>query len=168
MSLTVPANTSRLVAETIQTTAKDTDLSIFRDQNGDGVPQDGELVCSAETALAIEHCSVGSPVAGNYQIVVSNFEGSGAATDTVTLVTAAVPSNGGASNLTATVPALVTPQAPFDATLAFNLPAPQRNDRWYSVFTLNSGSGSSVLVYGRTNVDLIVVPYTINIPIVRR
>ena len=116
----VTADTLLLHSETLDSTATDLDLFVGRDANGDGIAQASEELCSSTTATAIEFCDLLAPVAGDYWVLVQNWEAT-LATDEATLITAvigedtssplAVSGNG--------IAATATPDINLPAALAF-------------------------------------------------
>ncbi len=70
----VPEGTLLLRAETLDTTSADVDLYVGRDTNGDGIAQSSEEVCASYTDTAIESCELINPVAGEYWVLVQNWE----------------------------------------------------------------------------------------------
>lgn len=48
---------ARVIARASSSTAQDIDLFVGMDRNGDGVPQESELLCSAKTSSASEQCT---------------------------------------------------------------------------------------------------------------
>ena len=97
---TVPADTLWLHTATLPSTSADLDLFVGLDINGDGKAQLFEELCSSQSPTDIELCDLFTPVAGEYWVVVQNWEATNAL-DEVTLKSAVV-SNDSASPLTAT------------------------------------------------------------------
>ena len=137
--LTVPADSVRFVTEVITTTAVDLDLYVHLDGfNGgkkDGIPEAVELICASATGSALERCDLVGPPAGDYIIVVQNWEGSDKPSDKVQLSTAVVP-NTPATNFTVTGPKQVAAKTPFDLTVQWNLPTVLPGHRYYGAMTL--------------------------------
>jgi len=86
---TVPANTLWLHSETLASSATDLDLFVGRDANSDGIAQESEELCSSTTTVDLELCDLFTPAAGEYWIIVQNWEAT-LALDDVTLVSAVV------------------------------------------------------------------------------
>lgn len=80
---TVAADTLWLHTETLASTSSDLDLFVGLDTNGDGIPQESEELCNSTSPTDIEFCDLFSPVAGEYWVVVQNWE----ATNSLDLVT---------------------------------------------------------------------------------
>jgi subtilisin family serine protease len=79
-----------LHAETLASSAVDIDLFMGRDNNGDGVADAEEELCSSIGSTDIEQCDLYSLPGGNYWIVVQNWKGTNPAGDQVTLLSAAI------------------------------------------------------------------------------
>ena len=103
---TVPANTLWFHNETLASTSKDLDLFVGLDTNGDGKAQESEEICSSSSPTDIEFCDLFTPVAGEYWVLVQNWEATNAE-DAVTLKSAVV-SHDTASPLTASGSGVVT------------------------------------------------------------
>jgi len=96
---TVPADALWLHTETLNTSSADVDLFVGRDTNGDGIAQESEELCSSTSPTAIELCDLFTPVAGEYWVLVQNWEAT-KVQDEVTLKSAVI-SHDSASPLTA-------------------------------------------------------------------
>lgn len=74
-SFDVAPDTQRIGAVIGQTNGFDMDLFIGWDSNGDGIPQDVEILCgsTAENKAQYEACSIDKPVAGKYWVLVWNW-----------------------------------------------------------------------------------------------
>jgi uncharacterized repeat protein (TIGR01451 family) len=155
-SITVPAGTTRLVAEIAASTSNDVDMYLVKDANNDGIPQIGEQVASSASGAVLEYINYENPVAGTYIAMVQNWDNSAAGTDPVTLVTAAVPSSN-AGNFTATGPSSVIANTPYTITLGWDIPTLVEGDHYYGGYTLGSSAGSPEDI-GVVPVDLIALP----------
>ena len=80
----VPAGSLWLHTETLASTSADLDLFVGLDTNGDGKAQEIEELCSSSSPTDIEFCDLFEPVAGNYWVLVQNWEATNV-TDEVTL-----------------------------------------------------------------------------------
>lgn len=128
------AGTHAIVAEARSPTAQDIDLFVGLD-DGDGVPEVGERVCTANGPTAAERCRVDVTLnAGEqrrYWVLVQNHAGGTA--DTFELDQAAVPLSGAAAvadgSLVATGPGR-TSGDPFALRLGWSLPAALPGERW--------------------------------------
>ena len=135
--VTVPANTTRLVAEVTASAATDVDLFVGLD-DGDGIPELAEEVCVSATPVALERCDLLAPAAGTYWVLAENWQASTVgATDDITLSVGVVP-NTDAGNMTVTGPASAAELTPYDLTLFYDITPSMAGDRWYGAFTLGS------------------------------
>ena len=82
---------------TLPSTAIDLDLYVGRDSNGDGFAEDSELLCESVTETDIENCEIFTPVAGDYWVIVQNWDGTEFGGDEATLVSAVVGPSGNTS-----------------------------------------------------------------------
>ncbi|MDX2417766.1 MAG: S8 family serine peptidase [Xanthomonadales bacterium] len=71
---TVPADTLWLHTATLPSTSADLDLFVGLDVNGDGRAQESEELCASTSPTEIELCDLFSPVAGEYWVLVQNWE----------------------------------------------------------------------------------------------
>lgn len=92
ISFNVPPDTLWLHTETLQSTSNDLDLFVGLDVNNDGIAQESEELCTSTTPEDLELCDLFAPVAGNYWVLVQNWDTDNA-NDEVTLVTAVVGKN---------------------------------------------------------------------------
>ena len=129
----------RLVLEIIDATAPDLDLYLVRDANNNGVAEESELVGESTSFDATEYISLSYPEAGQYIIVVHNFEGSGAAEDEFTLSYARID-NTVRNNLTIEGPASAAANSEFDLRLQWAVDNAQTGDRYYGAFELGSSA----------------------------
>ncbi len=88
---TVPVDTLWMHTETLSSTSQDLDLFVGIDSNGDGIAQASEELCSSTSPTDIELCDLFSPVAGEYWVIVQNWEATNPQ-DVVTLKSAVVSS----------------------------------------------------------------------------
>ncbi|TQV75433.1 S8 family serine peptidase [Aliikangiella marina] len=88
----VPSGSLSLTAAISGSTSPDNDLFIEFDSAGDG--SYATLVAFAATAEANEVASVDAPAEGNYRVIVQNWAGSGAASDTGTITITTVAATG--------------------------------------------------------------------------
>lgn len=115
---TVPEAALWLHARTLDSTAPDVDLFVGRDDNGDGFADQNEEICSSTTPADLELCDILNPAAGEYWIVVQNWDSSGGS-DQVTLESAVVPGGTG-ETLNATGPGRVDAGDAFDVRLSWH------------------------------------------------
>lgn len=88
----LPAGGLWLHAATLASSADDLDMFVGRDDNGDGFPGEEEELCTSTSPIDVEECNLYNLPAGNYWIVIQNWSGVNPAGDSVTLVSAAIPS----------------------------------------------------------------------------
>ena len=86
---TIPEGALWLHTETLPSTSKDLDLFVGLDVNGDGRAQKSEEICASTSPTDIELCDLFSPVAGEYWVLVQNWEAT-LPQDAVTLKSAVV------------------------------------------------------------------------------
>lgn len=134
----VPADTVRAVLQTVDSTAPDMDLFVGLDADGDG-PELSEKVCRSTTGTANEICDIAEPEAGPYWVVVQDWEASDAPEDTITLLTALVPS-GTDGSMTLDGPESTESGEPFDVRVLYDLPALEEGDYAYGTFDVTDGA----------------------------
>ncbi len=136
----VPASTDPttqsvvLFARATSDTARDVDLYIGVDADGDGKPDSFEIGCIAAGAAATEVCQAAIPpasVARTIWVMAQNVVGNGVGADVIS-ITAAAPSVGGASSrrLAVTGPGHVDAGAAFSLNVAVHEPRMQSGDLW--------------------------------------
>ncbi|MCD6641039.1 MAG: S8 family serine peptidase, partial [Nocardioides sp.] len=130
--ITVPAGADRLVAKLEKSTALDNDMYV-----GVGEVSEANVVCMSATAAANESCDIAAPEAGDWWILVQNWEGSDApAADTADLVTALVVGSEG--NLRAEGPASVAKKTPYDVRVFWDEAAMEAGQVWYGALTMGT------------------------------
>lgn len=139
VTMTVPANARRIVAEVYESESDDIDLFLGIDLNSDGRPQANELACQSLGESWIEYCDI---VATNipsstWWVLLQNYAASDDAPDLTKVAFAAVP-DADAGNLTVTAPSEVPMGEPFDIELDWDLPSMQEGDRWFGLVSLSS------------------------------
>lgn len=72
----VPAGAMGLWAEIVASSANDIDLFVGRDSNGDGMGQESEELCRSASPAELERCIVEQPQAGEWWVVVQNWDAS--------------------------------------------------------------------------------------------
>ena len=151
ITVSVPADGLRLVAEITSSEAPDIDLFV-----GTGTtPSAATEVCASTTGSWNEYCNIigDDLVAGDWWILVQNWNASANAPDDVTLVSAVVDP-GNLANFTATGPASVAAGAEYDVDLTYNVPAAMPGDRYYGAVTLADGGTPLATI----DVDLHILP----------
>ncbi len=155
MSITVPADSKRLVAEITESTAPDMDLYVTHDANGDGMPSEDEVVDSSTTGSSAEYVNIADPMTGTYHVLVQTWAGSGAAGgDSMTLATAVVGSTD-AGNMSASGPSMVPAGEAFDIKVDLNLNGRRfaEGDRYYGSLAIGTDAANAGNL-GSTNVDV--------------
>jgi uncharacterized repeat protein (TIGR01451 family) len=153
--LTPTQDAARLVVQITASEARNLDLFVGRDNNGDGLPQTSEQIASATSGTALETVDLRNLAAtSNYWILVQSRRGTGEP-DEFTLSYGWVPRTG-ADNLNVDAPSTPTPGAEFAATLSFDEPAMAAGERWYGVFEIGSDPQNAALAqYGTLAVNVI-------------
>jgi len=124
----LPEGALWLYAETLQSTAEDIDLYVGRDDNGNGVAEEDEELCTSTTPTDLERCDLYDQPPGDYWILVQNWTASsggftGSGEDEVTLLSAGI-GPGANNNLVATGPGIVPAGSAFTVRLSWDdLPA---------------------------------------------
>ena len=131
LTLTVPADSKQLAVEIVASTAPDVDMYIQESGAAQGT------ACSAEGPWWLERCNVLEPVAGEYEIVLKSFTGSGQPVDDLSLVTAVVPDQP-ATNNWVTGPLGQGITEPFDLRIFWQEPALEPGERWYGGLELGT------------------------------
>jgi subtilisin family serine protease len=115
----MPQGALWLYAETLASTAEDLDLFVGRDDNGNGLADEAEELCSSTTPEDLERCDLFDLPPGNYWIVVQNWTGSEPAGDEATLRSVAVGPSAG-NNLAVSGPGIVAGGANFSLRLSWD------------------------------------------------
>ncbi len=108
-----------LHAETLSSTAKDVDLFVGRDDNGNGTADEEEQLCDSRSPVDLELCDLYNLPPGNYWVLVQNWEGVQNGGDSVTLVSAAIDASE-QSPLVASGPGIVAGGAAFNLRLSWS------------------------------------------------
>ncbi len=132
-TLDVPAGARFLMSEITASTAPDVDLFVGRDLDGDNAPDEAEEVCRSASAVWQEKCTLKSPAAGKWWILVQNWNSSAALIDNIELTAAVIPgTNNG--NLVATGPSGTVPAGQlFNILLTWNEPTLAAGDYWFGL-----------------------------------
>ncbi|HET6447242.1 MAG TPA: S8 family serine peptidase, partial [candidate division Zixibacteria bacterium] len=149
VTVTVPADTFRLVAETTESTAVDLDLFVG---TGD-TPSAATEICSSTTSSYFEYCDVGEPAAGTYWILVQNWLAGTSPPDTAVLSYAVVTETD-AGNMMVTGPTTNPAGEPFDVRIFWDTPSMMYGDHWYGGFAMGTSAGT-VGDLGSVPVDII-------------
>jgi subtilisin family serine protease len=94
-----------LHAETLASSADDLDMFVGRDDDGNGLADEEEELCTSTSPDDVEECNLYNVPPGNYWIVVQNWSGVNPAGDQATLLSAAIASSD-TSNLVVTGPGI--------------------------------------------------------------
>jgi uncharacterized repeat protein (TIGR01451 family) len=145
ITFTVPAGAKRLVAEIMETTSPDLDMSVGFDGNGDGKPELSEELCVSATSGPMESCDLMAgdlSGAGTYWALVLNWKASSVgAADLVKLGLGIVPGSD-AGNMSVDDPGAVAKATPFDLRLYWDEATMAGDERWYGVFGLGTDAGN--------------------------
>ena len=151
------AGAARVVAEITATTALDLDLFWGFDRNGDGLPQQSEQYEASATSTAFEYLSDWGFPAPYYDIwvLVQNWQGSGAATDAITLSLGVVPWEPvDPATMTVVAPETNPAGVPFDMEIYWHDIDSQAGDRLYGLIDVYADAASEVPI-GLTEVDVV-------------
>ncbi|MCF6262047.1 MAG: S8 family serine peptidase [Xanthomonadales bacterium] len=130
--LTVSADTLLLRATIGDTTAGDMDLYVGRDNNGNGRPDESELVCSSLSSGSDEFCELLRPAAGQWWVMMQAFTNTPAVP--ASLTTAVINSGNDASTLIATGQGLVAENANHKMRLSWqNVQALEDEEYWGAI-----------------------------------
>jgi subtilisin family serine protease len=130
----LPEGALWLRAETLSSTSEDIDLYVGRDDDGDGLAELSEELCSSTSPIDIELCDLYDLPPGDYWIVVQNWTASsggftGTGSDQVTLLSAGIaPETDG--RFVATGPGRVSQGERFDIRLSWSDLAAVTGDVW--------------------------------------
>lgn len=142
-TLTVPADRARLSVRIAESASRDPDLWVGRDDNGDGLPQLGELACASASPEIGERCDLVAPEPGPWWLLVQN--GRAAGVEDRVVLEVALPGPAAAGNLSAALtrdPSLPDADA-WRLQLAWSLPGLQPGDRWQGALRLVDPTGPS-------------------------
>ncbi len=147
----VPPGALLLQAETFDSTSGDIDLFVGRDDNGDGVAQEAELVCASISSDDLEVCRIELPQSGTWWVMVQNWAASQPGEDDVPFEFAVLTDSDDPS-LTAVAPGR---HAGGDLTLPvyWDQPEIRRTDRWWGVVAMASSPDETA--------DIGMIPLTI-------
>ncbi|MGD2177122.1 MAG: S8 family serine peptidase, partial [Anaerolineae bacterium] len=136
-TMTVAATNQRLVAEIVETTSPDLDMAVGRDVDGDG-PEEAEIVCQSATGTPYEYCDISGAdlVAGDWWIIVMNWQESANPPDDITLAVALVGADSG--DMTVTGPDTVPEKDEFDLRLFWDEPRMEAGDHWYGAISIGT------------------------------
>ena len=128
----IPAGTLSLAADILASEAPDLDLYI-----GTGnTPSAATEVCVSASGTALESCKIDNPAAGEWWILVQNWDASSAPPDAVTLAYAIV--TGDAGNFWVEGPSSVAASTPFDLRVYWDVPTMTAGESWYGAFSVGT------------------------------
>ncbi len=137
---TLPEGTLWFHIEVPQSTSIDLDLYVGRDTNGDGIAQKSELLCESSLRAIIELCDIFSPAAGNYWVLVQNWEASSAPGGDVVTLISAIPGPSGASRLAASGPGITAKNEQFNVRLSWDNVNALPGEEWLGVVAVGTDS----------------------------
>lgn len=160
----VPAEATRFVTGLTDTTAPDFDLFV-----GTGpTPSAATTVCVSAAGGSAEECDfVPDPAdAGQYWVLVQNWQASGAGDDTATLTTGITVADEGNMTVEGPNPGPEPIEAgqPFTVTVNWDEPAMEPGQSWYGTVTLGTDAGNAenigtfFVTVNRVGTDLVVTP----------
>jgi len=129
-----------LHAETLASSAKDLDLYVGRDDNGDGVTDTEEKLCESTSTGDVENCDLFNLPAGNYWIVVQDWDAGASGSDDATLVSAAIDSAAD-SSLVATGPGIVGAGEAFTVRTSWSNVNALSGEQWLGAVGLGTKRG---------------------------
>ncbi|MFQ3206155.1 MAG: subtilisin family serine protease [Glaciecola sp.] len=158
----IDSSHQRIVAQITQSTANDVDLFLVFDANGNGIPEESEVLASSVTSESIEYIDTTSLSLGMHWIMVQNFDDAvNGQSDTYKLFYAAVKPSVSASSLDFSVPSNVSTGDPFDMRANWELQDTRINDRFYGLVAF--GTDAEPDASGVTRVNLIKGPQDIEL-----
>ncbi len=130
-----------LHAETLASTAADLDLFVGRDDNEDGIADAEEQLCESTSPDDVENCEIFNLPAGNYWVVVQNWQGTQTNGDAATLVSAAID-GADQSTLTATGPGIVGAGLAFTVRTSWSNINALSGQQWLGAVGIGTRRGS--------------------------
>ncbi len=145
----VTTNTLRLRATIEDTIAPDMDLFIGLDSNGDGSPDEDEVVCASITGGSEEYCDLLSPQPGQWWMMMQAWSNPDAAEATLLY---AVINSGDDETLIATGPAILAEGATDNIRFSWQNVQALTGDEWWGAIAVGTTPASPQ--------DLIIAPVT--------
>ena len=137
----VPAGSKRLIVEITESTASDLDLFLGLDENGNGLPDEDEQICSSKGSRWKETCnrpSLGEKLeTGTYWVLIQNWEGTKTDGDDITFSITLIGEND-KGPITITSPLSVSFDELFDLEILWDVPEFASGDRleaWIDIGT---------------------------------
>lgn len=115
----MPQGALWLYAETLASSAVDLDLFVGRDDNGNGIADESEELCSSTTPADLERCDLYNLPPGNYWVLVQNWTGTNPGGDEATLLSVGIGPSAD-SNLAVSGPGIVAGGADFSLRLSWD------------------------------------------------
>ena len=155
MMFEVPTDTKRLVLEILETTAPDLDLFFGWTESEFGVPQEDHLIAASATGAALEYYSEVDPYAYPYYwVLIQNWTGSGADTDSVKLALGLVD-NDNEGNFAVHGPSSVPAGDLFELEIEWDLDSDvEPFSAWYGWFSVDSEGAPARALVGETEFNL--------------
>jgi len=130
-----------LHAETLASSAEDLDLYVGRDDDEDGVADEEEQLCSSTSPGDVELCDIFDLPAGDYWVLVQNWDGGEPGADDATLVSAAIaPSDD--STLVASGPGITATGEPFTVLTSWSNVNALQGEQWLGAVGIGTKRGS--------------------------
>ena len=126
--VTVPGEALLLAVETLASASSDIDLFIGRDLNGNGRAEAFEERCASTSPDDLERCEIAQPEAGDWWILVQNWDASNSGSDVAPFEFAVLAGNNNTS-LVSFGPG-AHPGGPLTLPVFWDQPAMGVNERW--------------------------------------
>lgn len=149
----IPNGSTRFVNEIQGSDAKNVDLFVGLDNNGNGRPDESEKICSAVSGAWDEYCNVDLPQKGNWWVLVQNRSGSGEAIDDAIYLSTAIVPNINQDNMTITPISSIPAENTIDVRIEYDLGAASAGQNWYGAFSIGTDAQNPGNV-AKDNVDL--------------
>lgn len=147
--VSVPEGALRFVSEVLDTTSPDLDMFLLVDE-GDGA----YLYSYSATATAYERIEFLNPPAGDYYVIIQNYEASAVDFADGVVLSTGVVTDEETGNMMVEIPNSVAQGEYFDIRVFWDTPEMTSGDVWYGLFTLGTDDAHPD--------NLGVVPATIN------
>ena len=141
--VTVPADAKRFVAEVLMSESPDLDMFVGIDTNGDGIPQEDEEIARSATGTALEKVDLMTPDAGDYWVIIQNWEASEEGVeDAFTLATAVIDSEMD-DNLSVEADSAIPALTDFDLRFSWSLDGAMTGDMYYGAIDLGTSADTA-------------------------
>jgi uncharacterized repeat protein (TIGR01451 family) len=135
-TVTVPAGALRLSATIFDSESPDLDMFVGTGSS----PSAATEVCVSASGTALESCQVDYPAAGEWWILVQNWDASANAPDAAAMAIAVVANDAG--NMWVEGPTTVAAGEPFDLRVYWDEAALDAGESWYGAFSIGSDAAS--------------------------